>query len=58
METPVRPQSATGNHSQRQRMLSGGNTPVERQRMLSGGNSLEKNKGTPMKRAKWHLGYH
>lgn len=27
-----------------------------RQRMLSGGNSTEKNKGTPMKRAKWHLG--
>jgi 5'-AMP-activated protein kinase catalytic alpha subunit len=24
--------------------------------MLSGGNSLEKTKGTPMKRAKWHLG--
>ena len=24
--------------------------------MLSGGNSTDKNKGTPMKRAKWHLG--
>ncbi|XP_054161536.1 5'-AMP-activated protein kinase catalytic subunit alpha-2-like [Oppia nitens] len=56
METPIRPQSATGNHSHRQRMLSGGNAPIERQRMLSGGNSLDKNKGTPMKRAKWHLG--
>lgn len=27
-----------------------------RHRMLSGGNSTDKNKGTPMKRAKWHLG--
>lgn len=27
-----------------------------RQRMLSGGNSTDKGKGTPMKRAKWHLG--
>lgn len=24
--------------------------------MMSGGNSTDKNKGTPMKRAKWHLG--
>ncbi|GFX48367.1 5'-AMP-activated protein kinase catalytic subunit alpha-2 [Trichonephila clavipes] len=27
-----------------------------RQRMMSGGNSTDKSKGTPMKRAKWHLG--
>lgn len=56
IDSPARPLSATGNHSGRQRMLSGGNTPAERQRMLSGGNSLDKSKGTPIKRAKWHLG--
>ena len=56
IDLPARPQSATGNHSGRQRMLSGGNASSERQRMLSGGNSLDKSKGTPMKRAKWHLG--
>lgn len=27
-----------------------------RQRMMSGGNNTDKSKGTPMKRAKWHLG--
>ena len=57
IESPARPLSASGNHSGRQRMLSGGNTPSERQRMLSGGNSLDKSRGTPMKRAKWHLGW-
>ncbi len=56
IDSPARPQSASGNHSGRQRMLSGGNTTAERQRMLSGGNSMDKSKGTPMKRAKWHLG--
>lgn len=41
LDSPARPQSSTGLVSSRQRMLSGGN---------------DKNKGTPMKRAKWHLG--
>jgi len=40
LDSPSRPQSATSN---------------ARQRITSGGNS-DKNKNTPMKRAKWHLG--
>lgn len=42
LESPGRPHSSAGNQT-------------SRQRMLSGGNSVDK-KGTPMKRAKWHLG--
>jgi len=38
----------------RQRVLSVGNSITERQRTLSGNN--DKNKTTPMKKAKWHLG--
>lgn len=40
LDSPARPQSSASSH---------------RQRMSSGGNS-DKGKGTPMKRAKWHLG--
>lgn len=43
---------ASGN---RQRVLSVGNSVPERQRTLSG-NNADKNKTTPMKKAKWHLG--
>ena len=44
LDSPARPQSAT---SHRQRFASGGNLGL-------GPN--DKTKGTPMKRAKWHLG--
>ena len=42
LDSPARPQSAT---SHRQRFASGGAIGIS-----------EKSKGTPMKRAKWHLG--
>lgn len=39
----------------RQRILSSGSSGLERQRTLSGNNG-DKNRSTPMKKAKWHLG--
>ncbi|RWS08738.1 serine/threonine protein kinase-like protein [Dinothrombium tinctorium] len=42
LDSPMRPYSAA--------------IPSFRQRLASGGNSGEKGKGTPIKRAKWHLG--
>lgn len=45
----------TNKNSGRQRVLNHSNsTSLDRQRSLSGSN--EKNKTTPMKKAKWHLG--
>lgn len=40
--------------STKQRALSGNSSTLERQRTINGNN--DKNKTTPMKKAKWHLG--